>query len=308
MAQPYLAPKMVLTSMQVSWELPSTTSSTAPGPSSLLPFLLVWQAVRHHKPAFLQFHCLTSSTPFAPGRHQGRLPQIGGTTLISAESGPQPDLCIAAQTGCSAGISSPLMPVQMWALGTKVARQACRASPACCGLHDLLLAARVTHNLAAAVRLIPCMAAQNQEGGACGPGMACRCIRLQPSPTPVTMSRSACSQQLRLLDRAAGCTVTPGQQLYPLRARAGQHTPVEGASGACLRCSSKYRPMQALCSNVGSARGQACAPLSVPHRRLKTAESDTLLSDLLQAGLVPSNAACPLEAACLDRGLTTKGR
>ena len=39
MAQPYLAPKMALTSMQVSWELPSTTSSTAPGPSSLLPFL-----------------------------------------------------------------------------------------------------------------------------------------------------------------------------------------------------------------------------------------------------------------------------
>ena len=55
MAQPYLAPKMVLTSMQVSWELPSTTSSTAPGPSSLLPFLPGPQAVRHQKSALLHF-------------------------------------------------------------------------------------------------------------------------------------------------------------------------------------------------------------------------------------------------------------
>ena len=56
MAQPYLAPKMVLTSMQVSWELPSTTSSTAPGPTLLLPFLPGPQAVRHQKSALLHFH------------------------------------------------------------------------------------------------------------------------------------------------------------------------------------------------------------------------------------------------------------
>ena len=168
--KPYFAPKMALTSTQVSWELPSTTSNTAPGPSSLLPFLHRGRCHADHKLQTIM--CQYSWLLCSPD------------SLHAANT--EGWVCMQCAHGSNSGSAWVAVPPHTLTphRGSQTHQTGADRIPAGSSLHDLRLAGRIAHDLAAAVGLVPSMAAQDQQGRVGCPAMAGSCVWLQTAPAP----------------------------------------------------------------------------------------------------------------------------